>query len=166
MPKRTGANTLRAIVRNMDATRESLNDRFTVPELIAIYSAHLASEWDIYPDQWEERQLQEAILGKVPHWDANERPVYDKTPAKEQPIDQLQELLESIDLTPVVYSGRGMQGGTCLAVVVQDNALQALARITEAAPSTKIAAKIARALRMDSLGHDTVLYWPDVPFKA
>lgn len=76
-PTRTGADTLRIIVRNMDNTTEDLNTRFTVAELIAIYSAHLASEWDFYPDQWEERQIQEAIQGKVPRWDASERPIYD-----------------------------------------------------------------------------------------
>lgn len=81
-------------------------------------------------------------------------------------MDQLQELLESIGLTPTRYSGRGMYGEECLAVVVTGGALQTLAAIIEAAPSTKIAAKIARDLRMDNLGHDTVLYWPSTPFKA
>lgn len=80
-------------------------------------------------------------------------------------MDQLQELLDSIGLTPTRYSGRGMYSNDCLAVVVKDNALQTLAAIIEAAPSVKIAAKIARDLRMDNLGHDTVLYWPSIPFK-
>lgn len=73
----TGAECLRRIVRNMDACRESFNDRFTMAELIAIHEAFLSSGWDIYPDQWEERQVQEALQGKPPRWNEDERPIYD-----------------------------------------------------------------------------------------
>lgn len=74
--KRSGADELRTIARNMDATTESFNDRFTAEQLLTIGRAFLASEWDFYPDQWTARQVREALKGKPPRWDDNEKPVY------------------------------------------------------------------------------------------
>lgn len=74
--KRSGADELRIIVRNMDATTEGFNDRYTAEQLIQIYRMHLASEWDIYPDDWTSRQVREALKGKPPRWTDDERPLY------------------------------------------------------------------------------------------
>ena len=75
-PKMTGMEQLRAMVRLFDDCRESFNDRFTVVELAAIYRAHIASGWDIYPDEWADFQVQNAIkYGTVPQWDYNDRPI-------------------------------------------------------------------------------------------
>lgn len=65
---RTPADMLRLMVRNMGDVREDFNDRFTLAELVAIYRAHLLAEWDLSPDQWSPRQVQEAIRGIVPRW--------------------------------------------------------------------------------------------------
>jgi len=74
--ERTGAEELRLIVENMNITREDFNDRFTAEQLVQIGRMLLASEWDIYPDQWSDRQVREALAGKPPRFDARERPVY------------------------------------------------------------------------------------------
>ena len=78
----SGAEILRLIVRNMDTTKESFNDQFSVEELVQIYSMQLASEWDFYPDEWTKRQVKEALRGIVPKWKLTksglERPVYKK----------------------------------------------------------------------------------------
>lgn len=75
--RRTGAELLRLIVRNMDDCRESFNDRFGAIELVKIGLCHLASGWDMLPDQWEERQIREALRGKAPRWDSDYKPVYE-----------------------------------------------------------------------------------------
>lgn len=85
---RTGAEELRLIVSNMDATREGFNDDKTVEQLIQIGRMLLASEWDIYPDQWTRRQVREALKGRPPTWDDQERPTYDKPKARKRPVPQ------------------------------------------------------------------------------
>jgi hypothetical protein len=72
--QRTGAEELRRIVRAMNDTRESFNDRFSAEELVAIYRAMFASGWDYYPDQWSEEQVQAALRGIAPSWDDAEQP--------------------------------------------------------------------------------------------
>jgi hypothetical protein len=76
--QRSGADLLRLIVRHMDATRESFNDRFSARQLITIYSAMLASDWDFYPDTWTARQVREALRGFPPKWNGDEQPTYDR----------------------------------------------------------------------------------------
>jgi hypothetical protein len=72
----TGPDLLRRIVANMDATNEGLNQQFGALELVAIYSAHLAAEWDLYPDQWTIDQLRAAaFFGEVPRWTLNGEPL-------------------------------------------------------------------------------------------
>lgn len=34
----------------------------------------LASEWDIYPDQWAPWQVTDALAGIVPEWNSDETP--------------------------------------------------------------------------------------------
>lgn len=75
--KRTGAEELRLIVKNLDLTEEGFNDRFTAEQLLQLGRMHLACEWDIFPDDWTDRQVAEALAGKPPQWDGNEKPVYE-----------------------------------------------------------------------------------------
>ena len=75
--KRSGADELRLIVSNLNATREGFSDSYTAEQLIQIGRMLLASEWDIYPDQWTARQVKEALKGRPPTWDDQERPTYD-----------------------------------------------------------------------------------------
>lgn len=63
-----GPDELRRIVRNMDACTEDFNCRFSAEQLLLLGRALLASEWDIYPDEWTERQIREALGGKPPKW--------------------------------------------------------------------------------------------------
>lgn len=77
MGARSGADLLRLIVRNMGDCRESFNQRFTAFQLVKLGIAHLASGWDLLPDQWEERQIREALRGKVPRWSNDYKPIYD-----------------------------------------------------------------------------------------
>lgn len=77
MSKMTGAQLLRLIVNNLDACAENFLDRFTADQLIQIGRMHLLSEFDFYPDQWTDRQIREALIGKVPQWTANETPKYE-----------------------------------------------------------------------------------------
>ena len=74
--KFTGAELLRKVVMNMDTTTESFNDRFTAMQLVQLGRMLLASDWDIYPDQWTARQVKQALRGWPPHFDENEKPVY------------------------------------------------------------------------------------------
>jgi len=78
--QRSGANTLRIIVNNMNYCRESFNQQFTLEELVTIGRMLLTCGWDILPDAWELRQVQEALQGKPPRWDPeSEKPIYDET---------------------------------------------------------------------------------------
>jgi len=52
-----------------DRCREGFNQRFTILQLLMLAKACKASEWDFWPDQWDERQIEEAIrYGRVPTW--------------------------------------------------------------------------------------------------
>lgn len=72
----TGAEELRLCESNLSHTIESFNDRFTAAQLIQINRMLVVSEFDIFPDQWSARQVREALMGKPPRFDRNERPVY------------------------------------------------------------------------------------------
>ena len=74
---RSGADLLRLVVRNMDGTSEGFNDRYTAAELLRIFTAQLESAWDFSPDEWTSRQVREALAGKPPRWDDQERPLYE-----------------------------------------------------------------------------------------
>lgn len=66
--KLSGSDLLRLVVQNMDRCGTDFNQRFTAEQLIQLHKMFLESEWEIYPDQWTERQLREALAGKVPRW--------------------------------------------------------------------------------------------------
>lgn len=73
--EKSGIDHLRLMVKNFDYCNEGFNEQFTVEELFKIHRAWQLSGWDMFPDQWTERQIQEALDGHVPEWD-DERPVY------------------------------------------------------------------------------------------
>lgn len=66
---------LRKMVRNFDSNSETFNQRFSMSQLIQIHRMWMASEWDFYPDQWTEQQVQEALTGHPPQWNEAEEPV-------------------------------------------------------------------------------------------
>ena len=71
-----GADLLRRIVANMDDTPEWFNDRYTAEELVRIYTAHLATDWDMGPHRWASAQVAEAArAGVVPKFDNEGRPL-------------------------------------------------------------------------------------------
>jgi len=72
----TAIEFLREMIKAFDWVNESFNMSFTVEELIKIRKAWLVCEWDFYPDQWTERQVQDALNGIIPKWDHNEQPIY------------------------------------------------------------------------------------------
>lgn len=74
--KMTGGEELRDLDTLYQHTPEGFSDQFTLDQLIKIWRAQRASEWDFTPDMWTRRQVKEALKGKVPRWDDNERPVY------------------------------------------------------------------------------------------
>ena len=74
----TGAELLRLIVANLNATTESFNDQFSLEELVQIHRMFYLSEWDIYPDCWTKRHIKEALQGTPPQWTRNERSKYSK----------------------------------------------------------------------------------------
>jgi hypothetical protein len=64
----TGIEQLRKLVGIFNRCNESFLDPFTPEQLLKLYAAHVASEWDFYPDQWAARQVREALRGVTPKW--------------------------------------------------------------------------------------------------
>lgn len=71
-----GCDELRQIVKLMDMNSESFNQQYTAEELVRIFQMCMISDWDFLPDQWEEKQVLEALNGYIPQWDNNEEPIY------------------------------------------------------------------------------------------
>jgi hypothetical protein len=71
---------LRAAARALSYCNESFLRRFTMEQLLAIRRAWVASEWDIHPDEWTERQVKDALKGRVPTWNAVDEPTYGSKP--------------------------------------------------------------------------------------
>lgn len=73
----TGMNELRTAVKALDNCRESFLDTYPAADLLNIWRAWRACDWDIYPDQWSARQLLEATTQRiVPRWTPDEQPDY------------------------------------------------------------------------------------------
>jgi len=75
----TGAEELRRCVAMCDAMPEDFNDKFTSSQLLQLWRAHIASDWEFLPHQWSARQRAEALSsggGMVPRWDDSEQPIY------------------------------------------------------------------------------------------
>lgn len=65
-----GIEYLRTAVESLNTLRETTFDNLSTEEILRMYDAWLACEWDIYPDQWSDDQLEGAIkLGLVPNFD-------------------------------------------------------------------------------------------------
>ncbi len=75
--KLTGIERLRRAVSTFNAVNETFNDQFTAEELLLIHRMYCLADWDLYPDEWAPRQVAEALRGKAPRWDDQERPVYE-----------------------------------------------------------------------------------------
>lgn len=71
--KLSGIEELRKAVNAFSGNGETFNAAYTAEELILIWRAWRASDWDIYPDQWEDRQIEEALEGTPPQWDQDPR---------------------------------------------------------------------------------------------
>ena len=86
----------------------------------------------------------------------------------------LQKLLEENDFISRSYSGRGMYGAECLAVSVQDRDTaywDIAVLITTYNNSEEVLEGFEDALNVkspswDSLGHNYILYWPDIVFES
>jgi hypothetical protein len=72
----SAAELLRAVVAMCDFCNESLWDRYSVKQIVAIYAAYDQCGWDFAPDQWTTKQLREALQGIAPDWDRTEAPLY------------------------------------------------------------------------------------------
>lgn len=72
----SGIKQLRDAVGAFSRVKEDFLTRFTCAQLLTLWRAWKASEWDFYPDTWEERQVNRALTGIVPTWDKDERPTY------------------------------------------------------------------------------------------
>ena len=75
----------------------------------------------------------------------------------------LQRFLEADGLQCQSYSGRGMSGQTCLAVVTPLGDLMAAVACTTELNSEDICEAV-RGIRFDALGYDTIYYFPEIPF--
>jgi hypothetical protein len=89
----------------------------------------------------------------------------------------LQLLLTNAGFEVRSYSGRGMNGKTCLAVVVdrEDNAAAMFAELlaltsshdgssTDTLAVMEVIQEALRDHRTESMGRDTVVYWPNVSY--
>ena len=80
-----GIDLIRYAARLFSDCREDFNQRFTTSQLLQLAEACRDSDWDFYPDQWSERQIQEALShGRAPTWEADQVgdyvPTYDERP--------------------------------------------------------------------------------------
>lgn len=58
-------------------------DRWSAEEWLRLYDCYKACDWDFSPDEWTERQVDEALKhGIVPEWDRYETPIYPAEPRK------------------------------------------------------------------------------------
>ena len=85
----TEIEKLRHIGRLSEEVRESLWDSMTRAEILRVFDAWMASDWDFYPDQWSPAQLADAIrYGIAPDW----RPE-DESPITYEATEQDREAL-------------------------------------------------------------------------
>lgn len=69
-----GIDILRGAVAAFACCNETFLWRFSPEQLLRLYDAWMASDWDVSPDQWTEAQVQQALVGWVPAWTAHEEP--------------------------------------------------------------------------------------------
>ena len=74
--KTQGINTLRALVRAFSACNETFLQRFSTSQLVDLFTAYLASDHEILPDAWDERQITDLLKYEIiPRW-VGGTPVY------------------------------------------------------------------------------------------
>lgn len=60
---------LREMVAALNECNEGFLDGKTIPQLLNIYHCWTRCGWDIYPDEWTLRQINEAMQGICPDWE-------------------------------------------------------------------------------------------------
>lgn len=75
-PTLRGVELLRQAVYLASLEGEDFNGRWSADQFLRLTRMHALCGWDFVPAQWTVRQVREALLGIVPQWDENERPVY------------------------------------------------------------------------------------------
>lgn len=63
-----GIDELRRAVRLFSNCNETFNQQYSAAELLLLADACVRSGWDFTPDEWDERQISEALLGTAPDW--------------------------------------------------------------------------------------------------
>jgi hypothetical protein len=76
--------------------------------------------------------------------------------------ERLEDITQCYDVRE--YSGRGMMGRTCLGVVTEggQTPLNLLAEIIMECEEIEEAAYLLRHARTDSMGTETIIYWPSI----
>jgi len=64
--EQTGIERLRNAVRAFDNCNESFLQQWGTDDLLKIHEAWCKSEWDVFPDQWTERQITMATCTRTP----------------------------------------------------------------------------------------------------
>jgi hypothetical protein len=72
----TAAEELRILVSNLNVNSETFNDKYSIEELIQINRMLMLADWEIYPDQWSQKQIKEALQGIPPSWKKDGKPEY------------------------------------------------------------------------------------------
>jgi len=63
-----GIDELRRAVNIFSHCNETFNQSYSAAELLCLADAQMRSGWDFCPDEWNERQVQEALQGTAPQW--------------------------------------------------------------------------------------------------
>lgn len=82
---KTGIEEIREAATAFGYNKDAFNMSFTAEELLLIFRAWKASKYDIFPDQWEDQQVDEALKGIVPAWEPD--PIYGKLYAVYEPLN-------------------------------------------------------------------------------
>lgn len=83
----------------------------------------------------------------------------------------LKDAIEYIGFEARSYSGRGMYGRTCIAMVIDDNAMQALTRLISTLyeengeDNVEWLLEDMENVQTDNMGLGTVVYWPDIAWE-
>jgi len=106
--------------------------------------------------------------------ETNMETVCDKAVSRE-PVtaERVRELFEDAQYEAFAYSGRGMYGDRCLAVTTDSpgGAAQAVLDVVQACAENGAAedvlelVRLLRGSRTDSMGRDTVVYWPGLSWE-
>ena len=80
-------------------------------------------------------------------------------------LSGMQSICDSNGLDYRQYSGRGMYGAQCFAIE-GDNVMEVLSWLIAGCDDTEQAALLVRDAKTDSMGHGTVVYWPNIPYEV